>query len=97
MYRVVEKTKVIRRYMEALELHTDAPTVNWQDNTSFISVVESKRVTPRVRHIYILVFFYKNNLIMVSLFRNMRSLVSCRQICAPNHVQVQESVVLLNI
>ena len=33
--------------------------------------------------------FYKNNLTMVSLFQNMRSPVSCRQICAPNHVQVQ--------
>ena len=37
--------------MEALELHTGAPTVNWEDNTSCISIVEYKIVTPRVKHI----------------------------------------------
>ena len=37
--------------MEALELHTGAPTVNWEGNTSCISAVEVKRVTPRVKHI----------------------------------------------
>ena len=37
----------------------------------------------------LLYIFYKRNLKMVSLFQNMRSPVSCRQICAPNHVQVQ--------
>ena len=40
--------------------------------------------------------FYKNNFKMVSLFQNMIILVSCRQICAPNHVQVQLSVGVLN-
>ena len=30
--------------MEALELHTGAPTVNLEDNTSCISVVVSKTV-----------------------------------------------------
>ena len=44
---------------------------------------------------FLTVFYYKN-LIMVSLFQNMRSLVSCRQICAPNHFQVQLSVRVLN-
>ena len=43
--------------MEALALHTGAPTVNWEDNTSFISVVEAKRVTPIVKNIYIKVCF----------------------------------------
>ena len=43
--------------MEALALYTGAPTVHWEDNTSFISVVESKRVTPRVKHIDIPVCF----------------------------------------
>ena len=57
MYKSVEKNKVIQRYMEALSLHTGAPTVNWEDNTSCISVVESKRVTPRVKHINITVCF----------------------------------------
>ena len=43
--------------MEALALHTGAPTVHWEDNTSFISLVEAKRVTPRVKHIDITVCF----------------------------------------
>ena len=34
--------------MEALALHNDAPTVNWEYKTSCMSVVEAKRVTPRV-------------------------------------------------
>ena len=45
-----------------------------------------------ILHLNILILlyiFYKRNLKMVSLFQNMRSPVSCRQICAPNHVQVQ--------
>ena len=29
MYGVVNKAKDFRRYMEALELHTGAPTVHW--------------------------------------------------------------------
>ena len=37
--------------MKALALHTGAPTVHWKDNTSFISFVEGKIVTPRVKHI----------------------------------------------
>ena len=40
---------------------------------------------------------YKNNLIMASLFQSMRTLVSCRKICAPNHALVQLSVVVLNL
>ena len=43
--------------MEYLALHTDAPTVHWEDNTIFIYVVESKIVTPRVKHIEIPVCF----------------------------------------
>ena len=43
--------------MEALALHTGAPTVNWEDNTSCISVVEAKRVSPRFKHIDIPVCF----------------------------------------
>ena len=57
MYKAVKKTKVIRRYMEALALYTGAHTVHWEDNTSFISVVEAKRVTPIVKHIGIHVCF----------------------------------------
>ena len=43
--------------MEALELHTGVPVVHWEDNTSSISVVEAKRVTPRVKQIDITVCF----------------------------------------
>ena len=43
--------------MEALALHTGLTTVHWKDNTSCISVVESKIVTPRVKHIDITVCF----------------------------------------
>ena len=45
--------------MESLALYTGAPTVNWVDNTSCISVVEAKRVTPRVKNIDIPVCFLK--------------------------------------
>ena len=43
--------------MEALALHTVAPTVNWEYNISCISVVESKMVNTRVKHINIPVYF----------------------------------------
>ena len=43
--------------MEDLALQTGAPTVHWEDNTSCISVVEAKIVTPIVKHIDIPVFF----------------------------------------
>ena len=89
MYKAVKKTKVIQRYMEALALYTGEPTVHCEDNTSCISVVEAKRVTPRVKKLIFLYVLYKINLTMVYLFQNMRSQVSCRNICAPNHVQVQ--------
>ena len=45
--------------MEALALYTGAPTVHCEDNTSCISVIEAKRVTPRVKHIDIPVCFSK--------------------------------------
>ena len=43
--------------MKALALHTFAPTVHWEDNTSQIYVVKAKIVTPIVKHIDIPVFF----------------------------------------
>ena len=43
--------------MKALALHTGEPTVRWKDNTSFISFVEGKIVTPRVKYIDIPVCF----------------------------------------
>ena len=49
MYKDARKTKEICCYMETLALHNGAPTVNFEDNTSFISVVESKRVNTKVK------------------------------------------------
>ena len=57
MYKYVKKTKSIQRYMETLALHNGAPTVHWKDNRHFISFVEAKRVTPRVKNIDIPVCF----------------------------------------
>ena len=51
MYKAVKKTKVIWRFKENLALYNGAPRANLEDNTSCISVVESKRVTPRVKNI----------------------------------------------
>ena len=89
MYKAVNKTKVIQIYMEDLALHTGAPTVNLEDNTSCISVAEEEIVTTRVKHIDIPCVFYKRNLKMVSFFQNMKGIVSFRQICATDRVQVQ--------
>ena len=43
--------------MKDLALQTGAPTVHWEYNTIFISVIEAKRVTPIVKHIGIPVCF----------------------------------------
>ena len=43
--------------MEALAIHTGYPTFHWDYNTSFICVVESKIVTPRVKQIDIILCF----------------------------------------
>ena len=40
----MNKTKAMRRDMEAVALHPGAPTAHWEDNTSCIYVVEFKRV-----------------------------------------------------
>ena len=57
MYKSVKKTKAIWRLMEALAIHTVEPTVHWEDNKSFISVVEARSFTPRVKHVVIPVWF----------------------------------------
>ena len=41
--------------MEDLALHTGAPTVHWEDRKIYISIVEDKIVTPRVKNIDITV------------------------------------------
>ena len=56
-YKASKKTKYVRLYMESLALRTGSPTVHWEYNTSCVYVVESKRVTPRVKHINIPVVF----------------------------------------
>ena len=59
--------------MESLALHTGAPTVHWEDNTSFIYVVESKRVTLRVKNIGIPVCFFQekfDNGIIIPKYEN---------------------------
>ena len=43
--------------MEYLALHNGAPTLHWEDNTSCISIVEAKIVTPRVKYIDIPICF----------------------------------------
>ena len=96
MYKAVKKTKDILRYMEALSLLPTAPTVYWEENTSHIYVVETKIVSPRTKHIDTPICFLQEKLTMFSLLQNMRILVSCQKICAPNHVDVQLTVVVIN-
>ena len=43
--------------MEALSIQTEAPTVNLEDNTSYISVVEAKTIITRVKKIDTPVYF----------------------------------------
>ena len=43
--------------MDALALHTGEPTVHCKGKTSCIYFVEYKRVTPRVKHVDITVWF----------------------------------------
>ena len=57
MYKAFKKTRAIQRNMEALALHTGAPTVNLEENTTCISVVETEIVTPRIKHIDNNVYF----------------------------------------
>ena len=83
--------------MEALSLHIGAPKVHWDDNTSTFSVVEYKIVTPIVKHIDIPVCFLQEQFDNGIFFQNMRSLVSCWKICAPNHAQVQLSAGVINV
>ena len=64
--------------MEALALSTGATTVHWEDNTSCISVVEAKRVTPRVKHIDIPVCFLQEKIDNGLFLPNTKSPVSCQ-------------------
>ena len=68
MYKVVNKTKAIRRYTEDLALHIGAPTVHWENIKICIYVDEAKIVTPRVKHIDITVWFLQEILYNVLFF-----------------------------
>ena len=84
--------------MEYLSLRTGATTVHWEENTSFIfmlfNLIELLLELNTFRLLYV---FYKKILIMVFLLQNMISIVLCVNICAPNHVQVKLSVIVLNL
>ena len=95
MSKSVNNTNAIRWYMESLALHIGGDAVHWTNKKSYIYVVEDKIVAPRIKHIDIPVFFLNNNFKMVYLFQNMKILVSCHQICVPNHFRVQLSVGVL--
>ena len=62
MNKALKKTKVSRRYVEALSLHTVSLTVHWEDNTSFIYFVEAKIVTTRVKYIEIPIYFLQEKI-----------------------------------
>ena len=89
MYKSVNKTKIIWRYMKSLALHTGAPKVNWEYNKSCIYVVESKLVTHGVKHIDIPACFLQEQFNNGLFIPKYESLVSFQQIWAPNHMQVQ--------
>ena len=57
MYNDVNTSKAVQCYMEALEINSGAPASHWEDNKICIYIFEAKRVTPRVKHIDITVFF----------------------------------------
>ena len=59
--------------MEYLSLYTSTPTIHWEYNTSFISVVAAEIVTPIVKHIDIPDFFLQGkayNIIFVQKYEN---------------------------
>ena len=58
MYKCVKKEKKNSLICtEDLALHTGTNTVHWWDDTSCISVVESKITTHRVKYIDIIAYF----------------------------------------
>ena len=97
MYKSVKKTEYVQRYLEALSLHTSVPTVHWEYKTSCIYIVKAKRFNSRVKIIDIPVCFIQERFYYGLFFQNMRSIVSFRNKCAPNHIQVQLSFVLINL
>ena len=82
--------------MEALSLHTGAPKLNREYNKSFIFALEAKIFTPIVEHIDIPVYFLQEIFDNIIFIPKMKSIVSCCQICAPSHAQVQLSEGVIN-
>ena len=73
--------------MEALAIHTGEPTVHWEYNTSRIYAVEAKIVTPRVKHIEILVYFLQeqfDNGLLVPKYENSSVMPEdmCTKLCS---------------
>ena len=82
MYKDAKKTEFLRRYMKVLSLHTGAHTVQWEYNTCFIAVVGAKRVTPRLKHIYIPVCYVQeqfDNVLFLQKYDN--SIVMPSDVC----------------
>ena len=75
MYKDVNNTKEIHRYIESLAIHTGTPSVHWEDNTSCIYVVEFKIINTKVKHIDITVCFLQEKIDNSLSFQNMISLV----------------------
>ena len=71
--------------MEALALHTIAQTVHWEGKKVAFMLFNLKYLLLELNTFTLLSAFYKRIFTMVSLSQNMKSLVLCRQICAPNH------------
>ena len=86
MYKAVNKTKAIKLYIDALALHTGSLTVNWENNTSCIYVVEAKIGTPLIKNIDITVCFIQeqfDNGLFVSKYENYRFITEemCTKLC----------------
>ena len=75
--------------MEYLALHNGAPKVHWEDKKVVFMLLMITELLLELKTLIFQSVLYYINFTMVSLFQNMISPVSCRKICAPNHVQVQ--------
>ena len=62
MYKHVKNIKYTRQCMEPPGMHMLGPRVYYEDNEFCISFVKDKQATPRVKNIYILVWFLQGNL-----------------------------------
>ena len=82
MYKAIKKTKVIKRYTEALSLYTGTPAVIGRITQVVSLLLKLKELLLELKILIFPSFFYKKVLTMVSFFQNMKSPVSCRKICA---------------